>query len=162
MGLKKWLLFIVIFALSLTIIISLLIYSQARNPFLDATDKAQSYALENNLLAQVDKTYVYNNTSTFYTVIGSTAKGEEKAYFLPDKQSDEKIMEVSLDDGISEQQAVDLVMKDVKDGKLLHAKLGVEKIGPVWEIAYVNAEDNLNYVYLLFDNGEWWKRISNL
>lgn len=162
MSLKKWLLFIVIFAFSLTIIISLLIYFQAKSPFSDATDAAESYALENNLLAQVDETYVYNNTSTFYTVIGTTAKGEEKAYFLPDNQSDEKIMEVSLDEGISEQQAVDIAMKDVKDAKLLHAKLGVEKIGPVWEITYVNADDKLNYVYLLFDNGEWWKRISNL
>ena len=162
MTLKKWLLFIVVFALSLTIILSLLIYFQANSPFSDSAEKAESYALDNNLLAQVDKTYVYNNTSTFHTVIGTTAKGKEKAYFLPDKQSDEKIMEVSLDEGISEQQAVDLAMKDVKDGKLLHAKLGVEEIGPVWEITYVNAEDNLNYVYLLFDNGEWWKRISNL
>lgn len=162
MALKRWLLFIVIFALSLTVVISLLIYFQAKSPFSDASDKAESYALENNLLAQVDQTYVYNNTSTFQTVIGTTAKGEEKAYFLPHKQSDEKIMEVTLGDGISEQQAVDLAMKDVKDGKLLHAKLGVEEIGPVWEITYVNAEDNLNYVYLLFDNGEWWKRISNL
>lgn len=162
MGLKKWLIFMVIFALSLTIVISLLIYFQAKGPFSEATDKAESYVLENNLLAQVDKTYVYNNTSTFYTVIGSTAKGEEKAYFLPQGKSDEKIMEVNLEEGISEQRAVDLVMKDVKDGKLLHAKLGVEEIGPVWEITYVNAEDNLNYVYLLFDNGEWWKRISNL
>ena len=162
MGVKKWLLFIVIFGLSLTIIINLLIYFQAKSPFSEATDEAESYVLENNLLAQVEKTYVYNNTSTFYTVIGSTAKGEKKAYFLPDQQSDEKIMEVNLDEGISQQQAVDLVMKDVKEGKLLHAKLGVEEIGPVWEITYVNAENNLNYVYLLFDNGEWWKRISNL
>jgi len=162
MGLKKWLIFIVIFSLSLSIIISLLIYFQAKRPFSDATDKAESYVLENNLLAQVDDTYVYNNTSTFYTVIGSTAKGEGKAYFLPQKKSEDKIMEVNLDEGISEQQAIDLAMKDVKNGKLLHAKLGVEEIGPVWEITYVNAENNLNYVYLLFDNGEWWKRISNL
>ena len=162
MGIKKWLLFIVTFAVSLTIIISLLIYFQAKSPFSEATSQAESYVVENNLLAVVDKTYVYNNTSTFHTVIGKTAKGEEKAYFLPAKQSDEKIMEVSLDEGISEQQAVDIAMKDVNGGKLLHAKLGVEKIGPVWEITYVNADDKLNYVYLLFDNGEWWKRISNL
>lgn len=162
MVLKRWLLFIVIFAFSLTLILSLLIYFQAKSPFSDAADQAQEYVLENNLLASVDKTYIYNNTSTFHTVVGTTAKGEEKAYFLPDKQSEEKIMEVSLDEGISEQKAIDLAMKDIKDGKLLHAKLGVEEIGPVWEITYVNAEDNLNYVYLLFDNGEWWKRISNL
>ena len=162
MTFKKWFLFIVIFVLSLTVIISLLIYFQAKSPFANAKDEAESYVLDNNLLAQVDKAYVYNNTSTFHTVIGTTAKGNKKAYFLPDKQSDEKIMEVNLEEGISEQQAVDLAMKDVKGGKLLHAKLGVEEIGPVWEITYVNAKDNLNYVYLLFDNGEWWKRISNL
>ncbi|MFJ7826295.1 DUF5590 domain-containing protein [Psychrobacillus sp. NPDC096623] len=162
MVLKRWLLFIVIFAFSLTLVLSLLIYFQAKSPFSDAADQAQTYALEKKLLAHVEKTYVYNNNSTFLTVVGTTAKGEKKAYFLPEKQSDEKIMEVSLDEGISEQQAIDLAMKDIKDGKLLHAKLGVEEIGPVWEITYVNSQDNLNYVYLLFDNGEWWKRISNL
>ncbi|TQR15358.1 DUF5590 domain-containing protein [Psychrobacillus soli] len=162
MVLKRWLLFIVIFAISLTVILSLLIYFQAKIPFKEANENAEAYVTKNNLLSQVDDSYVYNSTSTFYTVIGKTAKGEEKAFFIPDKKTDDAIMEVKLQDGISKEKAIELAMANEKNSKLLHAKLGVEEIGPVWEVTYVNEKDNLNYVYLLFDNGDWWKRISNL
>lgn len=49
---------------------------------------------------------------------------------------------------------------DVKE--ILHTKLGVEKPGVVWEITYLNKQDKLNYVYIMFENGQWWKRILNL
>lgn len=162
MVLKRWLLFIVIFAISLTVILSLLIYFQAKTPFSEANETAEIYVTKNHLLAQVNDSYVYNSTSTFHTVIGKTAKGEEKAFFVPAKKTDDAIMEVNLKDGISKEKAIALAMSNEKNGKLLHAKLGVEEIGPVWEITYVNEKNTLNYVYLLFDNGDWWKKISNL
>ena len=34
--------------------------------------------------------------------------------------------------------------------------------GAVWEIIYLNDADKLNYVYILFEDGQWWKRILNL
>ncbi|WP_144511363.1 DUF5590 domain-containing protein [Bacillus sp. FJAT-22090] len=162
MALKRWLLFIVGFAISLTVILSLLIYVQAKAPFKDANNNAEEYATKNNLLAKVDDSYVYNSTTTFHTVIGTTSKGVKKAYFIPEKATKDAIMEVKLQDGISKEQAIKLALEKEKNSKLLHAKLGVEEIGPVWEITYVNEKNNLNYVYLLFDNGDWWKRISNL
>ncbi|GGA25898.1 cell wall elongation regulator TseB-like domain-containing protein [Psychrobacillus lasiicapitis] len=162
MVLKRWLLFIVVFAFSLTVILSLLIYFQAKIPFKEANENAETYVTKNHLLAQVDASYVYNSTNTFHTVIGKTAKGEEKAFFLPEKKTDDAIMEVKLRDGISKEKAIELAMSNEKNGELLHAKLGVEEVGPVWEITYVNEKNNLNYVYLLFDNGDWWKKISNL
>lgn len=162
MVLKKWLLFLVVFAISLTAILSLLIYFQAKAPFKDANEYAESYIIENNLLAQVEDAYVYNSSTTSHTIIGKTAKGEEKAFFIPEKETDEAIMEVNLQDGISKERAIQLAMENETNSKLLHAKLGVEEVGPVWEITYVNETNNLNYVYLLFDNGDWWKRISNL
>ncbi|WP_342600880.1 DUF5590 domain-containing protein [Psychrobacillus sp. FSL H8-0483] len=162
MVLKRWLLFLVVFAVSLTVILSLLIYFQAKAPFKDANKSAETYVTENNLLAQVEDAYVYNSSSTFHTIIGKTAKGEEKAFFIPEKENDDAIMEVNLQDGISKEQAIQLAMEDETNSKLLHAKLGVEEVGPVWEITYVNETNKLNYVYLLFDNGDWWKRISNL
>lgn len=162
MTLKKWLLFIVVFAFSLTVILSLLIYFQAKAPFKDAAETAELYVTKNNLLAQVEDSYVYNSSTTFHTIIGKTSKGEEKAFFIPEKKTDDPIMEVKLQDGISKEQAIDLAMKEETNSKLLHAKLGVEEVGPVWEITYVSEKNNLHYVYLLFDNGDWWKRISNL
>lgn len=163
MALKKWILFIVVFLISLTIILSLLIYFQAKAPFKASSDDAETYVLQNNLLYQIKESYVYNSLTTFHTVIGTTTKGEEKAFFIPEKKlDDDAIMEVNLKDGITEEKAIELAMKDQKISKLLHVKLGVEEVGPVWEITYVNKDNNLGYVYILFDNGDWWKRISNL
>lgn len=162
MALKRWTLFIVVFLISLTIILSLLIYFQAKAPFKEANEVAETYVIKHNLLAKVEDAYVYNSTDSFRTVIGTTAKGEKKAFFIPEKKTDEAIMNVNLKDGISKEKAIELALKDEKDSKLLHAKLGVEEVGPVWEISYVNEKDNLGYVYILFDNGDWWKRISNL
>lgn len=162
MILKRWLIFIVVFVISLTAILSLLIYFQAKAPFHTASKDAETYVLKNNLLTKVDDSYVYNSSQTIHTVIGSTKDGVEKAFFIPDKKTEETIMEVNLQDGISAEQAIGLAMKDEKNSKLLHAKLGVEEVGPVWEISYINKSNNLSYVYILFNNGDWWKRISNL
>lgn len=162
MALKRWLIFIVVFAISLTIILSLLIYKEAREPFNDNLTKAESYTLQNNLLKTIDDSYVYNNTDSYQTIIGTNKDGSKKAFFIPTKDNEEQIMEVSLEEGISEEKAVSIALEGEKGSKLLHAKLGVEEVGPVWEITFVNSKDNLNYVYLLFDNGDWWKRISNL
>jgi uncharacterized protein YpmB len=45
---------------------------------------------------------------------------------------------------------------------VLHTKLGLEDSKVVWEITFFNENDKLNYVYILFENGKWWKRILNL
>lgn len=162
MVLKRWLLFIVVFTISLTVILSLLTYSQSRAPFNDANKAAENYVLKNHLLAEVNETYVYNSVATFHTVIGSTSKGEQKAFFVPDDATKESTMEVSLKDGITEKQAIKMALENEKSSEILHVKLGVEEVGPVWEIAFINEENSLNYVYILFNKGDWWKRISNL
>ncbi|MFF2752715.1 DUF5590 domain-containing protein [Psychrobacillus sp. NPDC058041] len=162
MALKRWILFIVTFLISLTVILSLLIYFQAKAPFKAASHDAETYVLHNNLLSHINDSYVFNSAATYHTVIGTTAKGEEKAFFIPEKKTNDTIMEVKLKDGITKEQAIELAMKDEKNSKLLHAKLGVEEVGPVWEISFINKDNKLGYVYLLFDNGDWWKRISNL
>ncbi|WP_391209019.1 DUF5590 domain-containing protein [Psychrobacillus sp. L4] len=162
MALKRWILFIVTFLIGLTLILSLLIYFQAKAPFKAASDDAETYVLHNNLLSQINDSYVYNSNISYHTVIGKTAKGEVKAFFIPEKKTDDPIMEVNFKDGITKEQAKELAKKDEKISKLLHVKLGVEEVGPVWEISFINKDNKLSYVYLLFDNGDWWKRISNL
>lgn len=162
MAIKRWLLFIVIFTISLTAILSILIYTQAREPFKEALTSAESYTLKNNLLETIDESYVYNSTDSYQTIIGNTKDGAKKAFFIPLKANEEPIMEVSFEEGISKEEAISIVLDGEQESKVLHAKLGVEEVGPVWEITFVNSKDNLNYVYLLFDNGDWWKRISNL
>lgn len=162
MVLKKWAQFIVIFLFSLTAILSLLIYFQAKAPFNAANEDAKAYVLQQKLLSNIHNAYVYNSSTTYHTVIGTAANGDKKAVFVPELITKEAIREVNLKDGITREQAIQLALGDEKNSKLLNAKLGLEEVGPVWEISFINKDNNLGYVYLLFKNGDWWKRISNL
>ena len=69
---------------------------------------------------------------------------------------------VVLDKGITSKQALSLVKQEMGVRKLLHVKLGVEDDVAVWEVAFKNDQQQLNYVYISFSDGKWQKRILNL
>ena len=95
------------------------------------------------------------------TVFGVDEDGEEKAVFVDEKSKD-GFKEVKLTDGITAEKAVANVKKELDVKKILHVKLGLEEEGPVWEVAFKSENGKLNYVYVFFENGQWWKRILNL
>lgn len=159
---KKWIIFISVFVLSLALCIGLFVIWKAGQPFNNEKEKAEQLAITENLLKEVNGSVVYSGSSTFITVSGVDQDGEAKAVFIPAGKKKQAIEEVKLNEGISKKQAIDIVQKefDVKD--VLHAKLGLEGKRPVWEVAFLNDNDKLNYVYLVFENGKWWKRILNM
>lgn len=159
---KNWLTFIAVFILSLGLIITILVFWNANKPFNEIEEKAEKLALSSEVLSTVTKSYVYNGSKPYVTVFGEDEDGEEKVVFVPISLEEEAIQEAYLKDGITEEQAL-AHLKDEKDiKKILHTKLGYESVGVVWEITYMNNSDNVNYVYLMFEDGEWWKRILNL
>lgn len=81
--------------------------------------------------------------------------------FVPITLDEKSIQQVYLKDGITKEQALS-VLSDQEVKEILHTKLGYEEPGAVWEITYLNDSDKLNYVYILFEDGQWWKRILNL
>ncbi len=87
---------------------------------------------------------------------------KKKAVFVPTNLEEDSIQEVFLKDGITEKQALSVFKDEGNVQKVLHMKLGYEEPGVVWEITYVNNHDKLNYVYILFEDGDWVKRIKNL
>lgn len=155
---KFFSIFLPILALSLIVIVGWKSYS----PFYGIEKTAKAAVLQNQQLITVTDTYVYQSKKSYVTVIGEDSKGKKKAIFVPQNNKKEKPIEIFLKDGISEKKAISEASKkgDVKE--ILHTKLGVEKPGVVWEITYLNKQDKLNYVYIMFDNGRWWKRILNL
>ncbi|MET0787284.1 MAG: DUF5590 domain-containing protein [Paenisporosarcina sp.] len=159
---KKWLTFIGAFVLSLAIFISLFVLWQSKLPFSKQEDRAVQIALDQKTLAQVDDVEVYNGTKSYVTVFGMDENGEDKAVFIPTKASEEPLEEVLLKDGISKKQAIKVVRDEFNVKEVLHTKLGWEDSKVVWEITFFNENDKLNYVYILFENGKWSKRILNL
>lgn len=159
---KKWIIFIGVFTLSLTISISLFVLWQAGKPFSKQEEIAKETALRENKLAHVSTSEIYNGTQSFVTVIGIDGNGNDKAVFIPNSDQELPIEEVFLKDGITEEEALQVVQDEFVVKKILHTKLGWEDKNAVWEITFLNENDKLNYVYVMFKNGKWWKRILNL
>ena len=159
---KRWIIFISVFILSLSLVISLFVIWKAGQPFSDERDKAELLVLKEEKLKEVSDSEVYSGTNTFVTVSGNDVDGKGKAVFVPITGKDLAIEEVMLKDGISKKQAIQAVQTEFKVKEVLHTKLGWEQDNAVWEITFLNENDKLNYVYLLFEDGKWWKRILNL
>ncbi|EON72430.1 DUF5590 domain-containing protein [Lysinibacillus sphaericus] len=159
---KNWLIFISVFMVSLSLVISILVLWKAEAPFRSIEEQAEQLALDAKSLAVVSESYTYNGKNSYVTVFGVDEYGEKKAVFVPTNLEEDSIQEVFLKDGITEKQALSVFKNEGNVQKVLHMKLGYEEPGVVWEITYVNDHDNLNYVYILFENGDWVKRIKNL
>lgn len=159
---KNWIKFFAIFLPILALSLIAIVGWKSFSPFHSVEKTAKAAVLNNNQLATVTDTYVYQGKQSYVTVIGKDDKGKKKAIFVSQNNSKEKPAEVFLKDGISKKEAISEATKKGSVKKILHTKLGLEKPGVVWEITYLNNQDKLNYVYIMFENGQWWKRIMNL
>ncbi|MCM3743044.1 DUF5590 domain-containing protein [Sporosarcina luteola] len=157
----NWIKFIAAFLLVLSLIIFVIVFYNANTPFSNAKEKAEEDALEYGALNSVERTTIYNGTVSMVTVFGKDDEGNEKAVFIEGKTG-EILDEVVLKDGIGAKAAIETVKAELPVGKILHVVLGLEEGHPVWEVAFKGENGKLNYVYVFFENGEWWKRILNL
>jgi uncharacterized protein YpmB len=157
---KQWVIFILGFLSFLAVALMILIIVIGNKPFSSIEKQAIDRVESEHLLAEIDRAYVYANKQTSVTVIGTDGEGKPKAVFVP--KGDGKMTAIGLEDKVTAAEARGIALKEMKVKDILHTKLGMESEGPVWEIAFLNEEDNLNYVYILANDGTWWKRILNL
>ncbi len=156
---KEWTKFIFVFLSFLAVAIVVIILFLGNKPFSEAEQSAIDRVEEQELLSDVDRAYVYASSVQSVTVLGTDEEGRLKAVFVPQEGELEALL---LDGQVTAQQARDIVQGDMDVKKILHTRLGMETAGPVWEIAFLNESDRLNYVYVLAEDGTWWKRILNL
>lgn len=159
---KSWIKFFAIFFVMLAVVLTVLVTIKAYAPYHSATQEAKDVVLKERLLKTVDKSYVYNSTNHYVTVIGKNDKNQSTAVVLNQDQSKAKKEVIELSKGVTEKEAIKIAAEGQKVKKVLHVHLGIEKPGPVWEVAFENNRDELNYVYVVFETGQWWKKITNL
>lgn len=157
----NWIKFIVVFLLTLTTVISVMVLYNANKPVSVAKKAAIEAALASGQLASVSSAEIFNGTTSFVTVYGKGEEGKEKAVFVNGSTEDD-FQEVLMADGISAEQAVENVKQELNVKTILHVALGMEEKGPVWEVTFKGDNGKLNYVYVFFEDGQWWKRILNL
>lgn len=156
---KEWLKFMVGFLAFLAVAIIILILFLGNKPFSETEQAAIEKVEAQELLTDVERAYVYASSTQSVTVLGTDEEGRLKAVFVPEEGEPDTLM---LEEQVTAQEARDIVQSDMEVKEILHTKLGMESAGAVWEIAFLNDSDRLNYVYLLAEDGTWWKRILNL
>ncbi|KSU63441.1 hypothetical protein AS034_04095 [[Bacillus] enclensis] len=157
---KKWITIIITAAVILIGISSILLYHSARGPVKKEFDEASTRVLNETAMEKIEKTTIYHGAKSYTVVTGEDKNDEKTVAFVPKKKGE--IIVRKWADGITKEQAVNKLKDEKQPEEILSVRLGHESVGPVWEITYLDKQKNLNYFYLLFSNGEWWKKIENL
>ncbi|MGG3913656.1 DUF5590 domain-containing protein [Rossellomorea vietnamensis] len=157
---KKWITIIVLLFLVIGISASVLVYQLSRNPLDHQRDLALKRVEDETAIVKVEDTSFYNGSKSYVVVTGKNEQREKLVAWVPDKKG--KIIEKKWANGITKDQAINKLNDEKKPKELLSVRLGYESVGPVWEMTYLDQQDNLNYYYLLFSTGEWWRKIENL
>ncbi|VEF47995.1 Uncharacterized protein conserved in bacteria [Bacillus freudenreichii] len=137
------------------------VYSKAMEPVKAGRADAEARLYSETDIKNVDEFYLYNGSQTYYVVIGKDSKGTETVAWIPDSKK-EKIHVKKLSEGVSKKTAVNKLLNEKKTKEILGVRLGMEKNLPVWELSYLDENSNLNYYYIHFDTGKWWRKIENL
>lgn len=156
---KKWILIISLFMI-ITITISAVVYLHAVEPVKAAKEKAVMVAKEETDLTKVDEFNLYNGEESFYVIQGQDHKGTKLIVWMPEKKG--KVIVKKASEGLSREQAVKKVREEIGSDEMISVNLGMENGIPLWEIHSRTKGDLLNYHFLIFETGEWLKRIENL
>ncbi|MGM0845931.1 MAG: DUF5590 domain-containing protein [Bacillota bacterium] len=155
---------IILFAVFISIVIigSLaVVFLNARSPVNERAEGALQRAEAETELSSTEDVTLYNGKKSYIVITGKDTSGENIILWVPEEE-DEEIIVRKWADGISKEAAINKLNEENDVVEVLSVRLGMENVGPVWEMTYLDENDHLNYYYLLFETGEWWRKIENL
>jgi uncharacterized protein YpmB len=136
------------------------VFLNARSPVNDRAEVALQRAETETDIASTEDVSLYNGKKSYVVITGENTSGEKVIVWVPEKK--EEIIVKKWADGISKEAAINKLKGENDVNEILSVKLGMESVGPVWEMTYLDDNEHLNYYYLLFETGEWWRKIENL
>ncbi|MCB5952612.1 DUF5590 domain-containing protein [Enterococcus sp. BWT-B8] len=158
---KRVIILLVLVAILLTVIVMLSIfYIRATHPMAQAKREAVKIAEEYTELETVDNFYWFNRKETYFTVTGKDASGKEIIVVVPEKSGNVTVL--NQEDGISEDQAKQMVAQSYKEEEIQKANLGLFDGEVVWEIVAKSEEGPLNYYLITFKEGKEVNVIQNI
>lgn len=157
----NWIKFLSVFLFTLFVTIAIIVFYQAEKPFASTREAAMEAAVKDGELEKAERAEIYHGSTAVVSVFGTDEEGKERIILMNEETGD-IIRTVNPGNGITKQEAADLVKKEGGVEKILHTILGIEKDTLFWEVTYQGEDDSLNYVYLHFKDGRWWKRIMRL
>lgn len=157
----KWIA-IILGIIIVLIVAAFLYFLYAEKPVTSAEAEALDRISGQVDIKTTDKFYLYNGPKeVYYVLTGKNSKNKNIIVWVPKKKSG-KVYVKYASEGITAKEARDKVTKEKKPKKILHVTLGMEKGTPIWEVAYLDENDKLNYFDIDFETGEWYREIENL
>lgn len=162
---KKWP-WIVTGLIVLIIVFLVASYLMATAPKREAEAEAFKIAKKEKGIQSISAFYYYNGIKETYSVIvGPNKKNVETAVFIPRGKQTKKqhqVVSYPMSDGISEQEAKNIAIKEKQPQKILTTNIGMDEGTPIWEISYRKEDGTLNYFEINFITGAWYRQINNL
>ncbi|OMP65838.1 cell wall elongation regulator TseB-like domain-containing protein [Domibacillus epiphyticus] len=157
---KKW---FIIIGITIAVIAGIvgIMYNNAQKPYEKAKMTAVQEAKERTALTEVEEVYLYNGTTAYYTVTGKDKSGQNVAVWIAEDGKSEPVLK-PLAQGVTEKEARALFREESGKAEILTLTLGMEKETPVWLFTFKNDKGKLNYYYLSFEDGKWWRKVENI
>ncbi|WP_241433083.1 DUF5590 domain-containing protein [Listeria cornellensis] len=113
-------------------------------------------------LKEQEDFYLYNGANgVYYVLTGKNSKNKDIIVWVPKSKKGTVVVKYAKD-GISKDEAIAKVKQEKNPVKILNVTLGMDKGVPIWEVSYLDKDNNLNYYDLDFETGEWYRAIENL
>lgn len=147
--------------ITLSIMIALLaIFMQSQVSLNRAQDEALALIGYDHKVSAVNKFYWARTDQATFALDFSDQKGDR--YYAIIEREGGDIHYFPEDDLISEQDAKAITAHEMKDSKILQARLGLYDNEPVWEVTLKNKNQTVTYYLLSAEDGEWIQTISNI
>src|SRR5699024_10602138 len=127
-----------------------------------SSSKKRSYLVAKKYgnVRKAEDFYVFNRKQTYYTIYGTNKRGQE--VYVITSQNDKKVNIYAQDKEITVNKAKKIVKVERKRKKITKTSLGLVNNKPVWEVTYLNNQNNICYDLISFKTGKIIKSIQNI
>jgi uncharacterized protein YpmB len=155
---KKYVLMFIIVVL-LLIWQSIYTYQRAVEYQNQQHNSAIRIAKEIDEIVEVKRVTTYNGKQSYSVVYGIREDNTERIICVPN-QKDNQIITIDPAEGITEEEAVEIVIADRNPAEIKSVTIGIEQNVPIWEVIYLDEQNRYSYYYITFKDGQFIKRYT--
>ncbi|MDX6152973.1 PepSY domain-containing protein [Marinococcus sp. PL1-022] len=153
---KNWITLAAFSIVFLVVLVLVAGYFQARAPLADDRERAEALALEENNVAEVQNTFIYNGKQPVKTARVETNDGSRDWLFF---HNGEMLERLAAAETLSIQEAEERIVEIEGIDAVRTVTPGYEDGRPVYEGKY-RTENQQHYVYIDMETGEFVKSFS--
>jgi uncharacterized protein YpmB len=154
---SRWIFIIVLVFIIITALLFSL-YSKIMEPEKQLSKEAIKRASQIVELVNVNDVEHFFGREAYHVIDAETAEGH--LYIFVPHNEELQIITAKKDNGITEQQAKEIILQSKSEIEILTIRLAIDKKLPLWEIVYKEKNGQRTFIYLTYKTGEFYKRLT--